>query len=74
MRCREARRLLVMEETAEYGAPRRGGLRRHLAGCEPCRREVARMHAEVAVIRAAFLELPIRPDFAQGVWSRIGGP
>jgi len=73
MRCRDVCRLLVTEEVPGYGPPPRGAIRRHLDRCEVCREEAGRLDREARVLRRAFLSLPIRPDFTDGVWARIDG-
>ena len=71
MRCERARRLLIMEGTATWGATAGRRLRRHLADCPCCREEVGRMAGEERLIRAAYARLPIPPDFTRQVWARI---
>jgi len=73
MRCRDVCRLLITEEVAGYGAPRRGRLGRHLDRCTVCREEAARLCREAELIRRAFAALPIRPGFTDEVLERLRG-
>ena len=72
MRCRVARRLLLMKEPAEFRAYRRVGLDRHLGQCECCREEAAKLSGEERLLRVAYADLPLRPGFTEEVLVRIG--
>ena len=73
MNCRRARHLFVMEGICAYGTRRAARLSGHLARCPRCRREVDRFDRDGRLIRAAFLTLPLRPDFTEAVMRRIRG-
>ena len=73
MRCSLARRLIVMEGVVGYGAAREVGLDRHLSRCACCQEEAAALAGEVRLLKKAFSELPLRPDFTEEVLRRIAG-
>ena len=68
MNCRKARELLPWLATGALPPEDQAGLMEHLAGCAPCRAELARELRLVREVRAALEGLPGAPE---GTWEKV---